>query len=255
MTSSKKNRAALHTQSATDADDALPLLGGKIPPPAKTVRRSQEERSRDAKERLLAATIDVLRRHGYNGLTTKEVAKTAGLSNGALVHHYATKAELVIAATAAVYDECIVRGQRLARTPQAVKKPIESFISDQLSVYFDWPFVTALEVIMVSRTDPELMERIFPVMDHYRKTTNALWLEVFKKAGHPPRQAKTILNLSLNMTRGMAVNRMWAKDTTYYEDCLNDWIKIVNEKFPPSKLGDLATRKPTSSKTPSAKPS
>lgn len=235
MTSLKKDTVAHKAKLAPEADDALPLLDGKVPSPVKTLRRTQEDRSRDAKERLLAATIDVLRRHGYNGLTTKEVAKTAGLSNGALVHHYATKAELVIAATAAVYDECIIRGQRLARTPQAVKKPIESFISDQLSVYFDWPFVTALEIIMVSRTDPDLMAHIFPVMDHYRKTTNALWLEVFKKAGHSAKQAKTILNLSLNMTRGMAVNRMWAKDETYYDDCLKDWIKIVNEKFPVDK--------------------
>ena len=235
MASRKTPSIDQDTTPEPELSDALPLLDGRVPEPAKAQRRTQEDRSRDAKERLLAATISVLRRKGYNGLTTKEVAKTAGLSNGALVHHYATKAELVIAATAAVYDECIIRGQRLARTPQAVKKPIESFISDQLSVYFDWPFHTALEVIVVSRTDPELMARIYPVMDHYRKTTNALWLEVFKKAGHSPQQARTILNLSLNMVRGMAVNRMWAKDAAYYDDCLKDWIKIVNEKFPVNK--------------------
>ena len=245
MPSSKKSPIASKAEPPTGSDTALPLLDGTPPTPVKTQRRTQEDRSRDAKERLLAATISVLRRKGYNGLTTKEVAKTAGLSNGALVHHYATKAELVIAATAAVYDECIIRGQRLARTPQAVKKPIESFISDQLSVYFDWPFHTALEVIVVSRTDPELMARIYPVMDHYRKTTNALWLEVFKKAGHSPQQARTILNLSLNMVRGMAVNRMWAKDETYYDDCLKDWIKIVNEKFPVSKQPSKPASKPS----------
>jgi len=242
MASRKNPSIDQDTTPEPESSDALPLLDGRVPEPVKAQRRTQEDRSRDAKERLLAATISVLRRKGYNGLTTKEVAKTAGLSNGALMHHYANKAELVIAATAAVYDECIIRGQRLARTPQAVKKPIESFISDQLSVYFDWPFHTALEVIVVSRTDPELMARIYPVMDHYRKTTNALWLEVFKKAGHSPQQARTILNLSLNMVRGMAVNRMWAKDETYYDDCLKDWIKIVNEKFPVSKPAQPARK-------------
>lgn len=242
MASRKTPSIDQDTTPEPESSDALPLLDGRAPKPVKAQRRTQEDRSRDAKERLLAATISVLRRKGYNGLTTKEVAKTAGLSNGALMHHYATKAELVIAATAAVYDECIIRGQRLARTPQAVKKPIESFISDQLSVYFDWPFHTALEVIVVSRTDPELMARIYPVMDHYRKTTNALWLEVFKKAGHSPQQARTILNLSLNMVRGMGVNRMWAKDETYYDDCLKDWIKIVNEKFPVGKPAQPARK-------------
>lgn len=203
------------------------------PAPAKRApRRSQEDRSRDAKERLLSATIDVLMRRGYNGLTTKEVASTAGLSNGALMHHYANKAELVMAATTAVYDECIVRGQRIAHTAEAVKKPLEGFISDSLSVYFDWPFLAALEVIMVARTDPELMDRMQPVMEHYRQTTNALWLEVFKKAGYTTRQARTILNLTLNMTRGMAVNRIWRHDDDYYQTLLKEWVKLIDEQFP-----------------------
>jgi len=211
-------------------------------PAKRAPRRSQEERSRDAKERLLSATIDVLMRRGYNGLTTKEVASTAGLSNGALMHHYANKAELVVAATSAVYDECIVRGQRIARTAEAVKKPIEGFISDSLSVYFDWPYLAAMEVIMVARTDEELMSRIKPVMEYYRQTTNALWLEVFKKAGYTPKQARTILNLTLNMTRGMAVNRIWQHDDAYYQTLLKEWVKIIDEQFPLKGAGTKAGR-------------
>jgi len=211
-------------------------------PAKRAPRRSQEERSRDAKERLLSATIDVLMRRGYNGLTTKEVASTAGLSNGALMHHYANKAELVVAATSAVYDECIVRGQRIARTAEAVKKPIEGFISDSLSVYFDWPYLAAMEVIMVARTDEELMNRIKPVMEYYRQTTNALWLEVFKKAGYTPKQARTILNLTLNMTRGMAVNRIWQHDDAYYQTLLKEWVKIIDEQFPLKGAGTKAGR-------------
>ena len=56
--------------------------------PACAARRTQESRSQAARERLLAATIEVLIDRGYNGLTTKEVAARAGFSNGALVHHY-----------------------------------------------------------------------------------------------------------------------------------------------------------------------
>ena len=214
-------------------------------PAKRAPRRSQEDRSRDAKDRLLSATIDVLMRRGYNGLTTKEVASTAGLSNGALVHHYANKAELVMAATAAVYDECIERGQRVARTAEAVKKPLEGFITDSLSVYFDWPFLAALEVIVVARTDDELMNRIKPIMKHYRETTNALWLDVFKKAGYTPKQALTILNLTLNMTRGMGVNRMWQHDDEYYQTLLKEWVKIINDQFPRKAPGKKTTRSKT----------
>jgi len=202
------------------------------PAPALPPRRKQEDRTREAKEKLLTATIDVFMRSGYSGLTTKEVARTAGLSNGALMHHYANKAELVVAATAAIYDEAIVRGQRVARSAEAGRKPIEGFIADCLSVYFDWPFIAALEAIVAARTDPELMARILPVMDHYRQSTNALWLDVFRDAGLTPKEARLVLNLTLNMIRGMAVNRMWQQDESHYRAYLKDWVKLVHERYP-----------------------
>lgn len=204
---------------------------GVAPKPA---RRTQEDRSREAKDKLLKATIDVLMRQGYSRLTTKEVAATAGLSNGALVHHYASKAELVIAATASVYDECIERGQRVARSPEATQNPIEGFITDCLSVYFDWPYLAAIEIIVAARTDPELMERIIPVMQNYRNTTNTVWLKVFREAGYTPTQAKTILNLTLNMIRGMAVHRLWQTDTSYFDTYLKEWVKTIKSQFPPA---------------------
>jgi len=221
-------------QSDSSANEATAASAKSTP---RAPRRTQEDRTREAKERLLQATIDVMIRRGYNGLTTKEVAKTAGLSNGALMHHYASKAELVVAATTAIYDECIIRGQWNAKSPEAVNNPVEGFIADSLSVYFDWPFLVALEIIVLARTDPELQARITPVMMHYRQTTNALWFEVFKKAGYTPKQTKTILNISLNMCRGMAVNRTWQHDDDYYQTLVKEWTKIVKQQFPVKRRG------------------
>ena len=210
----------------------------------KPVRRTQEDRSREAKSKLLKATIDVLMRQGYSRLTTKEVAASAGLSNGALVHHYSSKTELVIAATAAVYDECIERGQRVARSPEAVQNPIEGFITDCLSVYFDWPYLAAIEIIVAARTEPDLMARIIPVMQNYRNTTNAIWLRVFREAGYTPTQSKTILNLTLNMIRGMAVHRLWQTDKAYFDSYLKAWVKTIANQFPlaPAKQNKTAMK-------------
>jgi AcrR family transcriptional regulator len=193
--------------------------------PVKPPSRSQETRSREAKERLLAATIEVLIEKGYNGLSTKEVALRSGLSNGALMHHYGSKAELVVAATAAVYDECILRGQTVARTAAARHDPVGGFITDCVAVYFDWPFTAALEVLMVARTDAGLMERIYAVMERYRQLTNELWMGVFVEAGVAPEKAELVLNYTLNMVRGMAVNRMWQHDTTIRQRLLAEWTR------------------------------
>ena len=203
----------------------------KKTPAEKTVRRTQEDRSRATKEKLLGATIEVLLRVGYSGLTMKEVATASEVSNGALMHHYTTKAELVVAATAMVYDEAIVRGQRIAQTADAAEKPVEGFITDCLSVYFDWPFLAALESIVVARTDTELMSKILPVMERYRVTCDDIWMAVFKKAGIPVKRARVLLNLSLNLVRGMALNRVWRHDDPHYQTYLKEWIAIANQQI------------------------
>src|SRR6266852_2132036 len=109
-------RSALRSRRATlpmrRPDVPVPRAAMSTRPPRRTQeRRTQESRSRAARERLLAATIEVLIDRGYNGLTTKEVATRAGFSSGALVHHFRTKADLVVAATAHVYDRCVINGK------------------------------------------------------------------------------------------------------------------------------------------------
>lgn len=63
--------------------------------PAVPPRRTQEERSAATRKALLDATIECLLDGGYARLTTNRIAATAGVSRGAIVHHYPTKAALV----------------------------------------------------------------------------------------------------------------------------------------------------------------
>ena len=209
--------------------NALPtVIADDEPPVARTTtRRRQETRTREARERILTAAIDVLRRRGYSGLTTKEVAASAAVSNGALMHHFATKAELVVAATELVYDEALERGSRVAASPEAMADPLDGFIRDCTGVYFDWPFVAALEVIVVARTDTELMTRIRPVMERYREVTNARWLAVFRESGQSEAAATQVLNLTLNLIRGMGVNCLWHRDDDYYRDNIDQWKSLA----------------------------
>ena len=205
---------------------AAPAGLGAVPAQRKA-RRKQVDRTRESRQRLREATIAVLVERGYAGLTTKEVAARAGVSNGALMHHYASKMELVIDATADIYEAAIERGQRIAKTPAAHRDPVGGFIKDCTSVYFEWPFIAALEVLLAARTDPVLMQEILPVMQRYRGLTNTLWLGVFADVGVPRAKAESVLNLTLNLVRGMAVNSLWQKDVKLYRQQLSEWARVA----------------------------
>lgn len=194
---------------------------------SRRVRRTQQERSSETREKLLQSTIEVLIERGYNGLSLAQVHEQAGLSSGARVHHYRTKADLVIAATAFAYEKAIEAGRHLAEKSFVGSDPLAGFIADSRTIYFDWPFIVALEILVPARTDPTLAAKIKPIMERYRNTTNETWRAVFCNAGFSPKQADRIINLTLNLIRGMAINSVWQSDPQHYEEILADWRGLI----------------------------
>lgn len=194
---------------------------------SRKVRRTQQERSSETRDKLLQSTIEVLIERGYNGLSLAQVHERAGLSSGARVHHYRTKADLVIAATAFAYEKAIEAGRHLAEKSFVDSDPLAGFIADSRTIYFDWPFIVALEILVPARTDPTLAAKIKPIMERYRNTTNETWRAVFCNAGFSTKEADKILNLTLNLIRGMAINSVWQSDPQHYEEILADWRVLI----------------------------
>src|SRR4051794_25310798 len=65
--------------------------------PKYTPRRTQAERSETTRKQLLHAAAKLIRQKGFGGLRTTEVASVAGVSRGALMHHFPNKHALVVA--------------------------------------------------------------------------------------------------------------------------------------------------------------
>lgn len=55
----------------------------------------QKRKSAQTREVLLSATMECLAHNGYADTTTQLVSKTAGISRGAMLHHFATKFDLM----------------------------------------------------------------------------------------------------------------------------------------------------------------
>jgi AcrR family transcriptional regulator len=198
-------------------------------PARRPPRRTQESRSKAAREKLLLATIEVLQERGYSGLTTKEVAQRAGFSNGALMHHFSTKADLVIAAGAHIYERHIESGRKTAASAAARKDPLNAFIDDCVDVYLGPSFIPTTEMMIAARTDP-LMNAPFNVfMQHYRKTMNDIWLQAFMRSGYSEEDASFTIMSTLYVIRGMSINSVWQKNMPYYKRMLREWVRLAQK--------------------------
>src|SRR3954447_6623807 len=67
-------------------------------------RRTQAERVAETRARLLDATVDCLAEIGYARMTTADVAARAGMSRGAQLYHFQSKADLVATAVEHLLD-------------------------------------------------------------------------------------------------------------------------------------------------------
>lgn len=130
---------------------------------AKRQRRTQEERRTATRAALLEATIECLVEYGYAHTTTTRVVETAGVSRGAQVHHFPTKAELVAEAVSYLAD---LRAEEirvaLDELPEGRERRLAAL--DMLwSVHTGSLFAASLELWVAARTDDELREQLAPI--------------------------------------------------------------------------------------------
>jgi AcrR family transcriptional regulator len=173
--------------------------------PPKTRRRTQEERSAETRRRLLSATIDLLIERGYARLTTADIAKRAGVSNGARVHHFRTKEDLVVAANKDLYADAVSLGTARSRSARHSKHPIKDCFDDLISLYFGRWFLGSLDATIAARTDNRLARRLHPIIVDYHDAIRRVWTRAFADAGFGPAEAQETYEVVLYTVRGMAL--------------------------------------------------
>lgn len=130
-------------------------------------RRTQADRRAETQRRLLDATVEELTAHGYARMSTNEVIKRAGVSRGALVHHFPTKAQLAVAAL----DRWLEDGLVEFETTFAALRPEERTAAVAIDVLWEMftgpTFASWLELTVAARTDPELRADLQVVDDRF----------------------------------------------------------------------------------------
>jgi AcrR family transcriptional regulator len=63
-------------------------------PQSRHYRRAQRDRGADTRLRLLDAALDIFGRYGFEGATTRQIARDAGANLAAIVYHFGSKEAL-----------------------------------------------------------------------------------------------------------------------------------------------------------------
>jgi len=169
------------------------------------VRRTQEERSAATQRALLDAAVDCLIEDGYLGFSTTTVADRAGVSRGAQLHHYPTRASLVTAAVAHVFAGLTDDYQsRFAALAEEERSPARAVAILQ-AICLDPRHHAVLDLYAAARTEPELRESLVPVAARHRANVIELAGRYFPEAAGNE-SFRLTLDLLLHAVVGMALS-------------------------------------------------
>lgn len=126
----------------------------------KPPRRTQAQRSADTRARLLETTIRCLHERGYIATTTMLVIAEAGVSRGAMLHQFPTRVDLMLFVVREAYAEELALYAELMSAIAAPDARLASLPEMALQVLSRPAGLAVLEIMMGSRSDPELAERL-----------------------------------------------------------------------------------------------
>lgn len=119
----------------------------------------QAQKSAMTRDRILDAAINCFISLGYTNVTTAKVAQSAGVSRGAMLHHFPSKTELIQAAVEYLHNKLLQDyTERVSAIPASLKGAKRRRAA--LDAYWEHLvgdlFVVYHELCVASRSDPEL---------------------------------------------------------------------------------------------------
>jgi AcrR family transcriptional regulator len=228
---SKADRARLATPSRGAANPRQKLRSRRDSSAAPTFapRRTQAERSETTRRQLLEAAVTLIRNNGFGGLRTIEVADLAGVSRGALLHHFPSKHALVVAVLTYVNEITFTKSIRRAHSARSSGDPIEGIIQDAQDFFFGDYFFIELAIAMSDDSTQRLRRETQQSARQTRFSIEAAWLDTLVSSGIPQQLAGDVLALTLSVVRGFSVRLLIEKDPERFARLLAVWRNIIRQ--------------------------
>ncbi|XSC47531.1 TetR/AcrR family transcriptional regulator [Bradyrhizobium sp. RDT10] len=198
-----------------------------LPPPVK--RRTQSERREATRKLILDATVDVMVSLGIAGMRMEDVERKAGVSRGALLHHFSTKQDLVLAAFEYVNERSLESSQQrtqFAMRAGSVAEIIDVVLADASEFFFGQGFFVEFSLAF-QQGNPELRGAAARLSRSARFAVEASWRKALESRGLPADVARDVLNLTLNTVRGFFVRRFLEDNPSERARLMQVWQDMV----------------------------
>lgn len=153
---------------------------------------------------LKAAATEQLIAQGFSGLSIKPIIDKAGVSRGALFHHFPTKNHLIAAAFGDLLVSFARELHRSGAELRAGKITLDAFVQDVVETFASDLFIGSMEIALGIRVEVELADLVAEAVDDWRQSLSAFWHDTFELPGMDKPAADQHWTMASNLLRGHA---------------------------------------------------
>jgi AcrR family transcriptional regulator len=190
-------------------------------------RRSNEERSRATREKLVAAARRLFEARTYSEVAIDDVARAAGVTRGAIYHHFGGKQPLFKAVIEDIQDEL---ADHVDRNAEKHDDPWDAFVAGWISFLEQAPTAGIGRVLMLE--GPAVIgHRDWQVIDdsHFHETVTAA-VEYFMSVGVLPNQrVEPVVRVLLSISNALGALIAGADDPEATRRAVAPvWAQLLN---------------------------
>jgi AcrR family transcriptional regulator len=195
-----------------------------------------QARSVATRAALLDAALDCLIADGYSAVTTIEISRRAGVSRGAQLHHFPTKAELMTAAVEHLLERRMREFAAALATVRPTADRLDQAVDVVWSMFDGSAFIAWVELWVAARTDAELATAMIEVDRRFTEESQRMAVELLSDLG--PRDADRLVLLrgfAFAVMTGVAVQELvprGQRPASEYLDVLKQVAHLMLEAEP-----------------------
>lgn len=170
-------------------------------------RRSHAERTAQTRARIMGAVVDCIADVGFGRTTAAEIARRAGVTWGAVQHHFGGKDGILIAVLEDSFDRFASRLDDIETEGAPLEKRVDQFIERAWQHFGSAHYRSTFEILL-SYAGPEGTEPETLWQDEMLRAWDRIWNGLFSDAELSRRDTIRLQYYTISVLTGLASTQM-----------------------------------------------
>lgn len=191
----------------------------------KSAPRTQADRARTMRLRLIGATIEALDAHGFAATSISVVQQRAGVSRGALMHHFGSRNELMVATAEHLLAAALRPMQETAAPRGNVGMLVRHYWQRIVNTSEGRAFV---EILLACRTDPELQAALGPMFSDWDAEITRAAERMFAAQSGDPDDVALLWSIARTFARGLIIHGQFTDDPAQIDRLITRFSRLMD---------------------------